>query len=77
MVSVSQVLHLVSDQENGFALQISLDAVIIQVSSNMGINSRERVIQKINICFLVHSSASFFKKNYQTGWSKKTSNFEV
>lgn len=40
VVGVSQVLHLVSDQENGLAFQISLDAVVIQVTSNMGINSR-------------------------------------
>jgi hypothetical protein len=69
MVSVSQILHLVSDQENGFALQISLNAVVIQVSSNVCINSRERVIQKINICFLVHSSVRFSKYD-QTGRSK-------
>jgi len=54
IVSVCEVLDLMSDQKNGFILQKTINAVVEQMSTNVGVHSRKGVVQEVDVSLFVN-----------------------
>jgi hypothetical protein len=53
---LSEVLKLMCNQEHCLVLEETSDAVVKQVTSDVGIDSRQWIIKQVNISFFVNSS---------------------
>ena len=56
MVCLFQVVQLMSDKEDGLVFEEASDAVFEEVSADLGINCRERVVEEVEIGLSVASA---------------------
>ena len=56
MVCLFQVVQLMSDKEDGLVFEESSDAVFEEVSADLGINGRERVVEEVEVSLSVASA---------------------